>query len=138
MPKKPAYDPTSRVPFLQQHYALHNGPCRTAAAHHLLTQHLFEKHSARTSPTIHHIYNSDSKRETVETLMNGPDSDIWNKSMSMEIGQLAQGNKYGVKSIDTIDFIFKSEVPTGKSITYANFVCEIFTLSSPNPTESDL
>jgi hypothetical protein len=29
-----------------------------------------------------------------------------------------------VEGSDTIDFIFKSEVPKGKKVTYANFVCD--------------
>ena len=44
--------------------------------------------------------------------------------MSNELGRLAQGNIHGVKATDTIDFIFKYEVPPGQSTTYANFVCD--------------
>ena len=44
--------------------------------------------------------------------------------MSNEIGRLAQGNDRGVKLTDTIDFIFKNEMPTDKIVTYANFVCD--------------
>ena len=36
---------------------------------------------------------------------------------------MAQGNDFGTKGTDTIDFIHHSEVPEGKSVTYATFVC---------------
>ena len=44
--------------------------------------------------------------------------------MSNELGRLAQGNIHGVTATDTIDFIFKCEVPTSQPTTYANFVCD--------------
>ena len=40
------------------------------------------------------------------------------------MGCLAQGNDYGVKATDTIDFIFKHQVPSTAKVTYANFVCD--------------
>ena len=46
------------------------------------------------------------------------------RSLSNEWGRLAQGNKYGVQSTDTIDFIFKHEVPTGCRVTYATYVVD--------------
>ena len=46
------------------------------------------------------------------------------KSLSNEFGRLAQGNKYGVRSTNTIDFIHKHEVPAGRDVTYASFVCD--------------
>lgn len=42
--------------------------------------------------------------------------------MSNELGRLTHGNKFGIKSTDTIDFITKEEVPIGNKITYPNFV----------------
>ena len=47
------------------------------------------------------------------------------KANSNEIGRLAQGNVHGVTSTNTMDFIFKHEVPTHKKVTYANFICDI-------------
>ena len=46
------------------------------------------------------------------------------KDLSMELGRLAQGNMYNVKSTDTIDFIIHSEVPPGEKVTNAQFVCD--------------
>ena len=44
--------------------------------------------------------------------------------MSMELGRLAQGNKYGVTHTDCIDFIPHSHVPANAKCTYANFVAD--------------
>ena len=38
--------------------------------------------------------------------------------MSMELGRLAQGNKYGVTSTDCIDFIPHSDVSRDAKCTY--------------------
>jgi len=46
------------------------------------------------------------------------------KVLSNEIGRLTKGNIHGLKSTDTIEFIFKSEVPNGRDINYATFVCD--------------
>ena len=42
----------------------------------------------------------------------------------MEIGRLAQGNKYGVTATDTIDFVPYNLVPPSAKVTYANFVAD--------------
>ncbi len=44
--------------------------------------------------------------------------------MSMELGRLAQGNKYGVTPTDCIDFIPHSHAPPNTKCTYANFVAD--------------
>ena len=50
--------------------------------------------------------------------------------MSDELGRLAQGNIYGVKETDTIDFIYKGVVHANQLITYANFICDYRPLKS--------
>ena len=55
------------------------------------------------------MYNANGKIESINTLLFGIQSGIWTKSMSNELGRLAQGNIHGVTAIDTIDFIFKYE-----------------------------
>ena len=61
----------------------------------------------------------------VHDLMTNPaTSAIWTKAMSMEMGRLAKGNKYGVKYTDTIEFIKQQAVPSGRDVTYGNFVCD--------------
>ena len=52
-------------------------------------------------------------------VISGKNKDLWLRSLSNEYGQLAQGNKFGVCSTDTIKFITRSEVPLGRDITFA-------------------
>ena len=59
-----------------------------------------------------HMYSNSEKKILIEALMNDIDEDTWNKSMSMELGRLVQGSKYGVSVTDTIDFIHQNEVPS--------------------------
>ena len=42
----------------------------------------------------------------------------------MELGRLAQGNKYNVSSTNTIEFIHLHQVPTKEKVTYAQCVCD--------------
>ena len=88
------------------------------AAKYLLAQHIFSKQMTG------HVYNTDGKKETINTLLFGLDSKIWTRSMSNELGRLAQGNIYGVTATDTIYFIFKHDVPTNQPVTYSNFNCD--------------
>ena len=78
-----------------------------------------------------HIHNSiTGKKETLATLRAGPSKNIWDKSLANEIGRLAQGvgkrRKVDEKIIgtNTILFITKDQVPSGRKVTYANFVCD--------------
>ena len=88
-------------------------------------QHIF-------TPNINHIYNPEGKRLTMADLLAGETAETWNKSMSMELGRLAQGNKYGVESTDTIDIILKTDVPVNEKVTYAQCVCDFRPLK-PEP-----
>ena len=83
---------------------------RSRATQQLTALHLFQ-------PTINHIYRPDGKKETMDTLLQGSDSDIWLQSLSNEWGRLAQSNNKGVLATDTIDFIRKEEVPHGRDVT---------------------
>ena len=140
---KPRRNPlNSKEPYLQQRYGLRSNTqaknyshnFRHNAARHLLAQHLVSKivddDNSLLEPQVMHIYNEAGKKETVDSLMSGPDKDIWIKSMSNELGRLAQGNKHGIKATDTIDFISKTEVPSDSKVTYANFRCDYRPLKS--------
>ena len=110
-------------PFQQQRYNLRKPAHRPTnfkdkAAKYLLAQHIFAKQMAG------HVFNNNGKKETINTLLFGHDSKIWTRSMSNELGRLAQGNIYGVTATDTIDFIFKHDVPANQPVTYANFICD--------------
>ncbi len=49
----------------------------------------------------------------------------WQISAANEFGRLAQGVGKRIKGTDTIKFIRRSDVPKGRSITYAKFVCQV-------------
>ena len=91
---------------------------KAVAARNLHAQHLF------SHPTCYHIYDPSGNRLTIRKLLQGDDCDIWLKALSMEFGRLAQGNKYGVSSTDTFDFIHSIDIPSNEKVTYAQFVCD--------------
>ena len=71
-----------------------------------------------------HIYRDDGKKETIDSLLDGKDSATWSKSLSNEWGRLSKGNDHGVKGTETIDFIYKHQVPPENKVTYASYVCD--------------
>ena len=101
----------------------HGTPFRHLAARQLLAQHIFQ-HQAQ------HIYDAKGNRQSLKHLLLGPDKQIWTQSLSNELGRLLKGNDAGVSSTDSIDFIYFSEVPSDKKVTYANFVCDYRPLKS--------
>ena len=44
--------------------------------------------------------------------------------LEQRVGRLAQGNKYGVRSMDTTDFIDHHEVPSDRQVTYVTYVID--------------
>ena len=90
---------------------------RNIAARTILAQHLFE-------PKLNHLFQPNGRKETLDSVLRGKDAATWQRSLSNEIGRLAQGNDYGVTSTDTIEFIHKSDVPQGRTVTYANFILD--------------
>ena len=74
--------------------------------------------------SANHIYDKNGRKETVDTLIHGENKRIWIQALSNELGRLLQGNDAGVKSTDCMEFISKHEIPEGRKVTYANFVCD--------------
>ena len=70
---------------------------------------------------VNNIYQPDGKKETIESLLQGSNRKIWERSLSNEWGRLAQSNDNNVLATDTIDFIHKHEVPNNWDITYDTF-----------------
>ena len=66
---------------------------------------------------VNHIYCLDGKKETIDTLLQGSNRDIWTQSLSNEWGRLAQSNDKSVLATDTVDFIHQHEVPGGCDVT---------------------
>ena len=71
---------------------------------------------------MHHIYNPDSKKESINSLLNVQKKHMWEHVLSNEFGSLLKGNTYGIKFMDTMEFINKKSVQLGKKVTYAYFV----------------
>jgi hypothetical protein len=67
--------------------------------------------------------------ENIDTLLRGPDSDIWTTSLANEWARCAQGLSRNrpperhVAGNQTIFFIPPNNVPAGRKVTYSNFVC---------------
>ena len=73
---------------------------------------------------VQHIFDPQTgQRETIDTLRNKYPQ-LWEPALSNEWGRLSDGNDAGVKGTNTIEFIVKSEVPDGRDVTYASFVCD--------------
>ena len=56
---------------------------------------------------MHHVYDSAGTKQKLTKLITGDKADILRRNTSNEFGILAQGNKYGAKATDTMDFINK-------------------------------
>jgi hypothetical protein len=67
--------------------------------------------------------------ENVDTLLRGPDSPLWTASLANEWARWAQGlsanrpTEQRIAGTDIIFFIRPRQVPAGRKVTYANFVC---------------
>jgi hypothetical protein len=67
--------------------------------------------------------------ETLDTLLRGPAKPIWTTSLSNEWGRCTNGlskqrtAKTTIKGNQTMVFIKPHQVPLGRKVTYANFVC---------------
>ena len=89
---------------------------RHQATQNLVAQLLFATPSLASA---FHVYNPDSgKKESLDSLLMGPERDRWLQAASNEFGRLAQGNKYGVTATDTIDFIHQYDIPHDLHSTY--------------------
>ena len=86
--------------------------------------------NSTTTLKMFHIYNHNGKKLTLDQVLQGDTKDVWNKATSNKFGRLAQGNKYGIKYRDVMEFIHPHEVPQNKKVTYASFVLDYRPLKS--------
>ena len=70
------------------------------------------------------MHKVEESKETIDSLLKGPDRHVWIKSLSNDWGRLAQGNDTGTKGTDAIRLIPKSAVPHGKKVTHASMACD--------------
>ena len=69
---------------------------RAQAAQNLVTNNLFKL------PHDLHIHNTQGKKETIETLFIGGNSDTWWEAVGNELGRLANGIDNRVRATNTI------------------------------------
>ena len=72
---------------------------------------------------LSHIFQSDGRKETIDSLLASKDKVTWTISLSNEWGRLANGNER-VTGTNTIKFISKTEVPKGCDVIYDTYVCD--------------
>ena len=73
---------------------------KSLAVQQLVAEHLFEYKAFA-------IYNKQGGKETIDSVLAGEDNDRWARSLSNEWGRLSQGNDFGTKGTNTIEFIRK-------------------------------
>ena len=93
---------------------------KTRAAEYLMAQTVFEDYQHQ----MNHVYDTNGKKETIDTVCKGPNKNTWLQSLSNEWGRLAQGNDAGVHFNDVIEFISQQEVPSDRDVTYATYVLD--------------
>ena len=71
-----------------------------------------------------YLYNKLGKKETIDSLIAGTHSATWWTALANELGRLTNGVHGRVCATNTIHFILRSDIPSDKKITYANFVCD--------------
>ena len=71
-----------------------------------------------------HIFDDNGKKLNLDALLNGPNGDIWRKSISNELGRLSDGIPGRVRGTKAVKWIYKNQVPKNKKVTYANMVCD--------------
>ena len=96
---------------------------------HLAAQH-FRHIEYFSRPQVNHMYDSNGKRLSLDSLLTGKSKDIWQHSLGNEFGRLAQGIPNRVIGTDTIDFIAKHLISANKKVAYANFICDYRPLKS--------
>ena len=91
---------------------------RSQAAQYLVAQHIFN------TTHVSHIYDDNGKKETLTSLLSGDNKELWTQALSNEWGRVANGNIFGIKGTETLEFIAKHLVPSNKTVTYGSFVCD--------------
>ena len=86
-------------------------------------QNTFECPKAFKNPKLLHLYNKLGKKETIDSLLDGPHSATWWTALANELGRLTNGVHGRVRATNTIHFILRSDIPSDRKITYANFIC---------------
>ena len=78
--------------------------------------------------SANYLYREDGRKETIDLLLGGKASKTWSNSLSNKWSRLSRGNNYGVKGIETINFIYKYQVPLENKVTYVSYVYDYCSL----------
>jgi hypothetical protein len=132
--------PKSKAPFDDVPHRTRSTTClRASPRFKSLYSRLNDQRSARMhlAQSVQHdpsvagkMYNpTTGKLETIDSLLNGPDAARWILSLTNEWGRCTRGlskNRSAATIIigqNTMVFLKPHEVPLGRKVTYANFVC---------------
>ena len=69
------------------------------------------------------MYDSKGSKQSLDKLLAGSTKNIWKNALSNELGRIAQGIG-NINGNDVIDYINKCDVPNGRIVTYAHFICD--------------
>ena len=83
---------------------------RQQSAQYLLAQQVFQQSK------VMHIYDDNGRKLSMGDLIKGPQGKTWAQALNNEWGRLAQGDKKGILSTNTIEFIEPSKIPAGKKL----------------------
>ena len=67
---------------------------------------------------------TEDTREYRHLIKDSKTKQVWNTSSANEFGRLMNGLKRIILETGTMKLIHKYEVPTGRTVTYARFVCD--------------
>jgi hypothetical protein len=78
-----------------------------------------------TFPLTNAVIDPDTgtAKEYRQLIADPQTRDVWLHSAANEFGRLAQGVKNRKKGSNTINFIHRSQVPTGRTVTYTRLFC---------------
>ena len=85
----------------------------------------FAPMASYSTPSMFHIFDDNGKKMSIDQLLSGKDKIKWNRGLDNELGRLSDGIPNRLKGTNTLKFIRKEDIPRGRKITYANFVCDI-------------
>ncbi|MFN9916082.1 MAG: hypothetical protein ACK53L_26060, partial [Pirellulaceae bacterium] len=103
-----------------------------SATHRRVPAPLLVAQSVQHDPSIAcKMFNpSTGKPETIDSLLVGPESQPWTRSLANEWGRCTQGITKQrpvldeqIAGNDTMFFIRPNQVPAGRKVTYASIVC---------------
>lgn len=126
--KQPAPPPTPQVPRVQKRNHQTSDPYRRTYKPRIRNLPAVTQSQPTQPDFVGAVIDETTGREVPyrKLISTHKDSARWQIGACKEFGRLAQGfKKYGVEGTNTIFFKRPSELPQGRTATYARFVCSI-------------